>query len=136
MESIVTDVRKGITKCRMLTGTYLLLSYRYKFSSEVGSPTCRICGLENEDITHMLLQCSSLVAQRRQLYSNVKSLVIEDIGLNQWMKIFNNTENITQLILDCNKFVHTIRESILMKLTKATTDLCYRLHIVRLDKSD
>ena len=109
LESAVTDLRKGITKCRMLTGTYLLQSHRYKFSSEVGSPTCRICGLENEDITHMLLQCSSLVAQRRQLYSNVKSLVIEDIGLNQWMKIFNNTENITQLILDCSKFVDTIR---------------------------
>ena len=95
----------------MLTGTYLLQSYRYKFSSEVGNPTCRICGLENEDITHMLLQCPSLVAQRRQLYSNVKSLVIEDIGLNQWMKIFNNTENITQLILDCIKFVDIIRET-------------------------
>ena len=52
LESIVTDVRKGITKCRMLTGTYLLQSHRYKFSSEVGNPTCRICGLENEDITH------------------------------------------------------------------------------------
>ena len=65
-----------------------------------------------------------------------KTVVLKCQRLNQWMKIFNNTENITQLILDCTKFVDIIRESTLVKLTKATTELCYRLHIVRLDKSD
>ena len=30
----------------------MLQSNRYKFSRTIVSPTCRICGLESEDITH------------------------------------------------------------------------------------
>ena len=68
LESTVTDIRKGITKYRMLTGTYMLQSNRLKFSRTIVSPTCRICGLESEDITHMLLNCSSLIDVRKQYY--------------------------------------------------------------------
>ena len=35
----------------------MLQSNRHKFSRTIVSPTCRICGLESEDITHMLLNC-------------------------------------------------------------------------------
>ena len=62
MEFSVTDVRKGIAKCRMLTGTYLLQTSKHKFSRSTVSATCNCCGLGVEDITHMLLECSALHA--------------------------------------------------------------------------
>ena len=40
LESSVTDVRKGIVKCRMLTGTYLLQTNKQKFSRSTVSATC------------------------------------------------------------------------------------------------
>ena len=46
----MVDVRKGIFKCRLLTGTYLLQSNRHTFSQLVGSATCSCCGMEDEDL--------------------------------------------------------------------------------------
>ena len=120
----------------MLTGTYLLQSDRHRFSKEIGSPICRHCGLENEDITHMLLKCPSLINQRRQFYSNVKSLVIEHIGVNLWKSTFTNTENIVRLILDCSRFENLFRDTALVDITRATTELCYSLRTERLRKTE
>ena len=39
LESTVSDVRKGITKCRMITGTYMLQSTTSKFSKSTVSAT-------------------------------------------------------------------------------------------------
>ena len=33
LESTVADVRKGIVKCRMVTGTYMLQTSKHKFSN-------------------------------------------------------------------------------------------------------
>ena len=136
LESTVTDIRKGITKCRMLTGTYMLQSNRHKFSRTIVSPTCRICGLESEDITHMLLNCSSLIDIRKQYYSNVKLKVIEHIGLKQWKAVFNTPEKIVQLILDSSKFKDLFSDIAIRDITKVSTELCHRLHIERLNKSE
>ena len=88
LESSVWDVRKGIIKCRLLTGTYLLQKNRHKFSQSVVSAKCKCCGMEDEDIAHMLLYCPSYSDQRRQSYSKIKSLVISEIGESQW-KIYS-----------------------------------------------
>ena len=66
LESTVTDVRKGITKCRMLTGTYLLQSNRNKFNNSE-SAICKCCGIEIEDIIHMLLECPALFYERKSI---------------------------------------------------------------------
>ena len=56
MESSVTDVRKGVTKARILTGTYILQKQRH--SSSRGTVLCmRYCQLEEEDLLHMFAQC-------------------------------------------------------------------------------
>ena len=68
LESSVTDVRKGIVKCRMLTGTYLLQISKQKFSRSTISATCNCYGLGDEDITHMLLEYSALHAQRKLFF--------------------------------------------------------------------
>ena len=83
LESTVSDVRKGITKCRMLTGTYLLQSSQHKFSKSSTSATCKCCGLNDEDLPHMLLECPALLNQRKLFYPRIKDLVIDTIGIAQ-----------------------------------------------------
>jgi hypothetical protein len=44
----VRDVRKAITKARMLTGTCMLQTLKSKFNQAEVDPTCLICRLETE----------------------------------------------------------------------------------------
>jgi hypothetical protein len=53
----VWDVRKAITKARMLTGTYMLQTLKSKFNQSEVDPTCPICRLETETITHVITSC-------------------------------------------------------------------------------
>ena len=100
LESTVLDMCKRIVKCRLLTGTYLFQSNRHKFSQSVVSAD-RCCGMEDEDLAHMLLYCLLLANQRGQSYSKIKSMVISQIGEYQWKRIFDTPEKIIKLILDC-----------------------------------
>ena len=134
LESSVWDVRKGIIKCRLLTGTYLLQKNRHKFSQSVVSAKCRCFGMEDEDIAHMLLYCPSYPDQRRQSYSKIKSLVISEIGESQWKNIFNNQNSVLKLILDFGWFGIFNESKCKQALERATTDLCYNLHRERLLK--
>ena len=58
-----------------------MLQSNRQCSRTIVSPTCRICDLESEDITHMLFNCSSLIDIRKLYYSNVKLKAIEHTGL-------------------------------------------------------
>ena len=86
LESSVSDVRKGITKCRMVTGTYMLQSIISKFSKSPVDAISKYCGIENEDLPHMLLECLALLVPRKQFYPDIKSMVIDIIGEEQWKK--------------------------------------------------
>ena len=134
MESSVTEVRKGIVKCRMLTGTYLLQTSKHKFSKTAVSETCECCGLGEEDITHMLLECSALHSQSKQFFPKVRSIVTEYIGVDQWNSIFSTKSNLVKLILDCTVFPVLNSETQAREVTKVTTELCYRLHLQRIHK--
>jgi hypothetical protein len=50
-------VRKAITKARMLTGTYMLQTLKRKFNQAEVDPTCPICRLETETMTHVITSC-------------------------------------------------------------------------------
>ena len=80
LDSIVSDVRKGTIKCRMLTGTYMLQSTSHKFSKANVSATCKCCGLYDEDLAHMLLESPAFIHQRKPIYSQFKTKVINCIG--------------------------------------------------------
>ena len=134
LESTVSEVRMGITKCRMLTGTYLLQSNKHKFSKSNESATCKCCGLGDEDVIHMLLECPALYVQRKQYFSNVKSMVSDCIGLGQWEETFNNKTNLVQLILDSSKLPIFHNKPEYLKIVRATTELCHNLHVARLHK--
>ena len=55
------DVKRGHTKARLLTGTYMFQSTKYTFNSSEVDPKCPICRLESED-----LNISSCDVQRWQ----------------------------------------------------------------------
>ena len=85
LESVVSDVRKGIIKCRMIhvAGTYLLQSTSHKFSRATDSAAYKCCGLDDEDLAHMLIECPLLIHNNKKktpLYSGIKSHVIDFIG--------------------------------------------------------
>lgn len=134
LESTVADVRKGIVKARLLTGTYLVQINKYKFSKSSESATCKCCGLYDEDITHMLLDCPALHNQRKLFYPKVKELVISYIGLSQSRTLFHTKQNIIKLLIDCSIFPEFTSETAVREVAKATTELCYRLHIQRIYK--
>ena len=87
LDSVISDVRKGTIKCRMLTGTYILQSTSHKFSRATVSATCKCCGLYDEDLAHMLLECPAFIHQRKPLYSEIKTQVINCIGAQKWREL-------------------------------------------------
>ena len=132
LESTLSAVRKGITKSRMLMGTYLLQSNRYKFNNSTENPICKCCGLETEDIVHMLLDCPALYSKKKQYFTHLKSLIVNCIGIEQWESAFNTKEKLVRLILDCSSFACLTEKREFSTIVKATTELCHRLHLTRL----
>ena len=134
LDSTVSDVRKGITKCRMITGTYMLQTSKSKFSRSSVSPICKCCGLDNEDLPHMLLECPALINQRKAFYPEFKSITIDIVGINQWNKRYTSRTQLAQLILDCS-VIPELKESVnFLKLQRISSNLCHRLHLARLNK--
>ena len=56
----VHDVKRSISKVRMMTGVYMLQTTKARFNQYKVEPTCPLCRLEPEDLGHMLLRCPAL----------------------------------------------------------------------------
>ncbi|MES9880822.1 MAG: reverse transcriptase domain-containing protein [Sedimenticola sp.] len=133
MYSTVTDVKKGITMCRMLTGTYMLQSTKHRFNP-AEDPTCRLCALESEDLIHMVTTCPVLFSVRKEAFNKIKVFVTSLIGMDAWKKHFNDKSAITKLIIDCANYKNLIpKESDIDTLSRLSADLCHRLHIQRVN---
>ena len=65
---------------------------------------CYLGATDSEDIVHMLLDCPALFAQRKQYFGDLRSLIVNCVGIKQWESTFNTKENIVRLILDCSSF--------------------------------
>jgi hypothetical protein len=128
--STVSDVKKGIVKCRMLTRTYLLQKDKHKFSNGKVQADCVLYCIGDEDIIHMLTQCSALHEIRREQMQILKKTVVEYTCKTTWNCHFINPESITQLILDCTLFRTLFTSSSqLDDIMRKTSDLCYKMHV-------
>ena len=103
----VRDVRQAITKARMLTGTYMLQTLKSKFNQSEVDPTCPICRLETETITHVITSCPLYNEIRKEHFVKIKGTVITAIGFDCWKINFNKKDIICQLVIDCQKLVDT-----------------------------
>ncbi|MES9881858.1 MAG: reverse transcriptase family protein [Sedimenticola sp.] len=131
------DVKRGITKARLLTGTYMLQSTKARFNKYEVDETCPLCRLESEDLSHMLTRCPALSCVRNIYISDMRHTIIETFGQDVWSSL-SSRPRLTSLIVDCTVLV---QQKILPANKKAQEDietlsrrLCYRLHVKRLEK--
>jgi hypothetical protein len=59
------DIQKAEIKLRLITDTYMLQYHHAKFSRNKISPICKLCGEEDEDRMHFLLECKTLEENRK-----------------------------------------------------------------------
>ena len=129
LQSTVSGVRKGIIKPRLLTGTYMLQAMKSKYSAGKKSAICRWCGIENEDITHFLLNCPALFQKRKLYHSQLKGSVINMIGIDKWNIQFSSKLDIVKLIIDCTFLAPLLKnDGDSEHLHKLSSELCYYLH--------
>ena len=50
------DVKRGHVKARLLTGTYMFQSTKFRLNSSDVDPKCPLCRLESEDLQHFILR--------------------------------------------------------------------------------
>ncbi|MES9879579.1 MAG: reverse transcriptase family protein [Sedimenticola sp.] len=129
LDNTVGDVRKGITKARLVTGTYLLQVNKHKFSPYTVDPVCPMCRLEPEDAAHMLLRCPSLHTIRQEVYTPVLHKVESSLGSNV-VSSFTKAD-LLQLILDCTLVQPTIPNGAISDIERLTSAMCYKLHMKR-----
>jgi hypothetical protein len=59
------DIQKAEIKLRLITDTYMLQYHHAKLSRNKISPICKLCGEEDEDRVHFLLECKTLEENRK-----------------------------------------------------------------------
>ena len=130
------DVKRGHVKARLLTGTYMLQSTKFRFNSSDVDPNCPLCRLESEDLRHFILRCPALAVARDSCFPQLRSLVIGAVGDEKWLKYFRNRETLLTLVVDCQKLVeHGLlpkSQVILYEIETCARTLCYKLHQIRL----
>ncbi len=65
------------TRARMLTGRYGLHAERSRFKQRQVSPTCPLCGEQDEDIIHLIAICPVLESTRMPLLQDLKTIYIQ-----------------------------------------------------------
>ena len=90
--------------------------------------------LEDEDIIHFLLKCPLLDGSRQEPFRRLKTEVINDSEDGTGLRIFNNEERITTLIIDCRNYSETLMESasVMDRIEELPIELCYSLYVRRL----
>ena len=109
-------------------------STSHKFSSANVSATCKCCGLYDEDLAHMLLECPAFIHQRKPIFSQFNTKFIYCIGAQHWRGLFNNRDSLVKLILDCSRYSIIKEKPEFRELLNTSADLIDRLHVTRLNK--
>ena len=138
----VTDsysVNKMIIQLRMLSGRYRVGTLLKHFSPS-HSGICELCGLEMEDLTHLLVPRCPALAERGALLLEYSRSVLQKSPVCS--SIFEavllcNEETRVQFVLDCSVLPLVITaaqhdKEVLSILFKVTRTWCYSLHRTRL----
>ena len=84
LDSTVSDVRKGITKARILTRTYMLQKNRQSFSGGAVDLVCRHCRPEDKDLLYVQARCPALFEIRDYTVQTLKDVVVRKTNLQTW----------------------------------------------------
>ncbi|CAC5406069.1 unnamed protein product [Mytilus coruscus] len=136
VSSSVSDIRKAITKSRMLTGTYLLQAHRHRFNQAEVDPFCPNCRTETEDLCHVLTTFPLYMNIRMALYTPIKNFILSIISETKWATHFSNRDAICTLIVDCQNFANLDiipnNPGKLGKIENMSRIYCYEIHKKRL----
>ena len=133
------DTNKMIVQLRMLSGRYRVGSLLRHFSP-ANSGCCELCGLELEDLEHLLVpRCPALQERRRLLLDYMSSVLSKSEAcamIFEKMKERNEIQWV-QFVLDCSVIPEILNAaqkdpSIYPLIYKATRTWCYSLHRTRL----
>ena len=82
------DVKRGHVKARLLTGTYMLQSTKFKFNSSEIDPKCPLCRLESEGLQHFILRCPALACVRERRFPTLRM---------RWVMISGDNISVTKI---------------------------------------
>lgn len=125
------DVKRGITKVRMLTGVYLLQSTKARFNQYNVEQTCPLCRLAAEDLQHMLLRCPALFEVRKLPFAAIRRLLAGQFGM-EWWSSRSNVQLVEVLMDSMNllqQVTHSVENSLLVRLEALSRRFCYKLHM-------
>ncbi|CAC5367785.1 unnamed protein product [Mytilus coruscus] len=132
VSSSVSDIRKAITKSRMLTGIYLLQAHRHRFNQAEVDPICPNCRTETEDLCHVLTICLLYMNIRIALYTPIKNFMLSIISETKWTTHFSNRDAICTLKVDCQNITNLgiipNNPEILGKIENMSRIYCYEIH--------
>ncbi|CAG2198574.1 unnamed protein product [Mytilus edulis] len=75
------DIIKLPIRTRFATGNYILQTNRAKFNQNDVSAVCRVCGKEDETISHFLISCTPLETERMSLLKSLREQYIKVLEL-------------------------------------------------------
>ena len=133
------DTNKMVVQLRMLSGRYRVGSLLRHFSPSI-SGCCELCGLELEDLEHLLIpRCPALQERRRLLLDYMSSVLAQSPACTTIFKMMKESEDSqwVQFVLDCSVIPDIINaaqkdNSVYPLIFKATRTWCYSLHRTRL----
>ncbi len=71
-------IEAAATRARMLTGRFRVQASVSKFSNGDVLPTCCLCGLEDEDIEHLVTRCPALTETRVERVNEIRHIYSEE----------------------------------------------------------
>ena len=134
LQACTYDVKKGIIKARVLTGTYLLPGQRSRTpDTDPMDDICQMCKLEKEDPVHLLTRCSGTIVSRSDGVRELKVLIDNELGETFWENHIKTNEDLVRLILDSSFVIENIRmkryRDLRARIEAITRQLCYRIHM-------
>ncbi len=131
LESSVTDVRKGITRARLITGTYMLQTIKSKFSYYQIDPACPMCRIEDENIVHMMTRCPVFHEIRKQYIPRIYNELAKLQNTHLWQSA-KWKDILTKIIVDSTHLCETGSKLDLRLLNRLSTELCDKIHLQRI----
>ena len=97
--TITRDVNRISTKLRFLCGAYTLQSNRAVYNKTVVNPTCQLCGCDEENLEHFILNGSYLEYIRNPIIGTIEQEVDSLLGKSCFQEITDHEK--LCIILDC-----------------------------------
>ena len=129
------DVKRAITKVRLLTGTYYLQSNRVKFRNGAVTDLCLLCSAASEDRVHCIADCNALSSVRQNYISQIESIMSVNNPIVTVNAVINNRDLLTQLFQDCTSATVAINVNLSPEDCRnsetVSMHLCFALHLKR-----